>query len=144
MEIHTISAGQVQRVGNVLKIVYSKETIITVEDMMEITPIRQKLFADDKYCTLVDLTQDFLSLSSEAKKYVSENKTIKERRIAEVLLVKNFAQKLGVGAYVKMFRSNDTIAVMTNEENAIQWLEGQHSTYLDSVLSQLKNPPRHC
>lgn len=136
MEIHNFSAGQVLRIGNVMKIVYSKDSIITAEDMMEITPIRQMLFDDDKYCSLIDLTQDYLSLSSEAKKYVSENKTIKERRIAEVLLVKNFAQKLGVHAYVKIFRSNDNITVMTNEDSALHWLERQHSKYMDSVISQ--------
>jgi hypothetical protein len=103
VQTNTFTAGSVERLGNIMKVVYSKDSIITIEDMLEITEIRERLFGDNMYCTLIDLTKDYLSLSPEAKKYAAENPTIRRLRIAEVLMVKNFAQKLGVHTYIKLF-----------------------------------------
>lgn len=112
-----------------MKITYLKDQTVTLDDMIEITAIREKLFGENKYCTLIDLSKDYLSLTPEAKKYAAENPTIKNLRIAEVLMVKNFAQKLGVFTYVKIFRSNDNVKVLTDEKEAIQWLNQQYEIY---------------
>ena len=140
MQIHTFSAGTVERKGNILKIVYSKEESITLQDMQEITAIRKELFGENKYCSLIDLTKDLLVLTPEAKKFASTNPNIKQLRIAEVLLVKNFAQKLGVQTYVKLFRSKDRIKVMTEEEHAANWLEKEYKRYFEL---QLKKSGKH-
>ncbi len=129
MQILKFSAGTVERIGSVMKVTYLKDTTVNVDDMKEITLVREKLFGEEKYCTLIDLTKDFLSLSPEAKEYAANNETIKRLRIAEVLLVKNFAQKLGVHTYVKIFRSNDNVKVMVNELDAITWLNEQYQNY---------------
>lgn len=123
------SAGIVKRIGPVMKVTYLKDQTVTLDDMIEITAIREKLFGENKYCTLIDLTKDYLSLTPEAKQYAAENPTIKKLRIAEVLMVKNFAQKLGVFTYVKIFRSNDNVKVLTDEKEAIQWLNQQYEIY---------------
>lgn len=130
MQIEKFSAGTVERIGPVMKITYLKDTEVSLDDMKEITSIREKLFGENRYCTLIDLTKDYLSLSPESKKYAAENETIKRLRIAEVLLVKNFGQKLGVFTYVKLFRSNDNVKVMTNEKEALEWLYQQFDNYL--------------
>ncbi|MBD3638119.1 MAG: hypothetical protein HUJ25_12275 [Crocinitomicaceae bacterium] len=131
MEMHTFSAGTVERIGNVMKIVYKKDSEITLSDMKEITVIREQLFGNEKYVTLIDLTDDNIDMSDEAKRYVTNNKKIKELRIAEVLLVKNFAHRLGVHTYVKIFRFNDKVTVMTKEENALHWLNNQYKKYFE-------------
>lgn len=123
------SAGTVEKIGCVMKVTYLKDATVTVEDMIEITAIREKLFGENKYCTLIDLSKDYLSLTPEAKQYAAENPVIRKLRIAEVLMVKNFAQKLGVFTYVKIFRSNDNIKVMTDQAEAIEWLNQQYDTY---------------
>ncbi len=127
MEI--FSAGTVEKIGPVMKVTYLKDQTVTLDDMIEITAIREKLFGENKYCTLIDLSKDYLSLTPEAKQYAAENPTIKNLRIAEVLMVKNFAQKLGVFTYVKIFRSNDNVKVLTDEKEAIQWLNQQYEIY---------------
>ena len=129
MEEHQFSAGTVQRIGNVLKITYTKQSEITLEDMKEVTKIRERLFGKEQYCSLIDLRQDNLKITNEAKKYITQNKIIKQLRLAEVLLVNSFIEKMGVHAYVKIFRSGDNITVMTEEENAIHWLNTQYEKH---------------
>lgn len=121
------SAGHVERIGNILKITYTKQTTVTLDDLIEITAIRKVLFGEQKYCSMIDLRKDYLSLSPEAKKYAAESPVIRRLRIAEVLLVKNFAQRLGVHTYVRIFRSKDNIRVMTDETEAIEWLNEQYA-----------------
>lgn len=129
MQIHKFSAGSVEKIGNILKIVYTKDDNITLSDMQEITAIREELFGENKYCSLIDLTKDLLSLTPQAKEFVSTHPNIKRLRVAEVLLVKNIAQKLGVQTYVNLFRSKDRVKVMTNEKEAKQWLEKEFQKF---------------
>lgn len=123
------SAGTIERVGPVMIIRYSKETPVSLDDMKEITAIRESLFGEEKYCTLIDLRQDFLTMSPEAKKFAAEDKNVKRLRIAEVLMVKNFGQKLGVHTYIKLFRSKDLVKVMTEEPKAMEWLHEQYTAH---------------
>ena len=132
MKKHKFSAGIVERIGNVMKITYTKtDAPVTVEDQKEITQIRKKLFGEDKYCTLVDISEDKLDLTKEARDYVTDTDFIRRLRIAEVLLVKSFGQKLAVHTYVKISRWKDNITVMTTkeEENALHWLEKQYERH---------------
>ncbi|MEX1000728.1 MAG: hypothetical protein WDZ35_01290 [Crocinitomicaceae bacterium] len=137
MIAHSFSAGTVQRLGIILKIKYKKDTEVTLSDMKEVTKIRKKLFGEESYCSLIDLSQDNLTMSSEARKYVTDSPIIRKLRIAEVLLVKNFAQKIGVHTYVRISRWKDNITVMTvkDEENAIHWLERQYRKHQEKELS---------
>lgn len=123
------SAGTIERTGPIMIIRYIKDTPVSLDDMNEITAIRKSLFGEEKYCTLIDLRQDFLTISPEAKKFATENKNIKRLRIAEVLMVKNFGQKLGVHTYIKLFRSKDLVNVMTEETKAVEWLLEQHAAH---------------
>lgn len=134
MEPETFSAGTVQKIGNVLKIQYKKDTEITVDDMKEITSYREEVFGDTNYTSLVDLRDDNLKFCDDAMKYVTNNKKIKELRVAEVLLVKNFAHRMGVHLYVKVFRYKDNIAVMTNEDNALNWLNRQYDKFYQEIV----------
>lgn len=125
----SFSAGEVQKLDDILYIRYSKDSEITEADMMEITKLRRKLFGANKYVSLIDLREDNLVLTPAAKKYVSENAEIKSLRIAEVLLVKNFAQKIGVSIYARLFRSKDLISVMTEESKAKEWLKAKFNLH---------------
>ena len=139
-ETHLFDGGEVQKIGNVLKIRYQKDTPVTVEDMKAITEIRKKLFGDNPYCSLIDLSDDDLMVTKEAQKYVSDTPFIKKLRIAEVLLVKNFTQKIGVHTYVRITRWKDNITVMTlkDEDNAIDWLERQYKKYMENNKVKVK------
>lgn len=126
MDVHEFSAGTVERRGNVMIIRYKKDDVITLEDQKEITKIRKQIFGDNQYVTLIDMREDKIDFTKEAKAYVTENKNIRRLRIAEVLLVKSFIQKMGIHSYIKIFRSKDNITVMTDEENALHWLNAQY------------------
>ena len=134
MKSRTFSAGTVEKKGNVLKITYQKDSEITVDDMKEITAFREDVFGDNHYTSLIDLREEKLKFHDDAMKYVTHDKKIKELRVAEVLLVKNFAHKMGVHLYVKVFRSKDNITVMTDEENAIHWLNRQFDKFIEEVV----------
>ncbi|OIQ37091.1 MAG: hypothetical protein BM555_01485 [Crocinitomix sp. MedPE-SWsnd] len=118
---HKFSAGTVERISNVLKITYDKSSPVTLADMKEITTIREQLFGNSNYASLIDLRGE-VNLTKEARDYATNHSVIKKLRVAEVLLVNNFAEKLGVHTYVKFFRFKDNVTVMTDEDNALHWL----------------------
>ena len=126
MEAIPFSAGTIEKIGIVLKITYKKEGEITLDDMKEITHLRKELFGEHHYASLIDLKDDNLEFQNDALKYVTDNEVIRNLRVAEVLLVKSFAQRLGIHSYVKIFRSKDNVTVMTDEENALHWLNRQY------------------
>lgn len=130
MQILPFSAGTVERKDYMLKIIYTSDKTISLKDMQEIKSLREQLFGDEKYCSLIDLTKDLLSLTPEAKQFAAEDHNVKKFRIAEALLVKNFAQKLGVQTYVKLFRSKDRVKVVMNEAEAEQWLNKEYEKYM--------------
>ena len=125
---YKFSGGSVNRISNVLKISYNKTSPVTISDMKEITEIREKLFGNSIYASLIDIRGE-VELTKEAIEYATTSKGVKKLRIAEVLLVNNFAEKPGVHTYVKFFRFTDNVTVMTNEDNALHWLEREFAKF---------------
>ena len=136
MNAHKFPAGTVEKKGAVLKITIQKDEVITVDDMKAITKIRQELFGNKNYVALIDMRDEDIDMTDEAVKYVTSADVIQSLRIAEVLLVKSFTQKIEVHSYVKIMRSDDNITVMTDEENAIHWLNRQYDKHQGTNLEK--------
>ena len=130
------SAGEVERIGNIMKMTYAPDCLVDLNSLKEISEIRAKLFGESKYCTLVDISDSNVEFTKEAKEFVTVNPTIKKLRIAEVILMKEFDQKMDVHDYIRIFRHGDDVAVMTDEANAINWLNRKYKEYQDSLTSE--------
>lgn len=109
-----------------MRITFDNERQITIDDMKGITEIRQELFGENQYCTLIDARKDFVSFTPEATTYIANNPTINSLRIAEAVLVKNFGQSLGGQLYVKLFKPKSETKLFYKEDKATEWLEQQY------------------
>lgn len=126
MDTHRISGGKITLIDKrILCIVWDADHEVTVDDIKEVTRVREELIGNNTYCSLIDVTKDFLNFSSEAKTFVARNEDINRLRKAEALLVRNKAQQLGVDLYVRLFKPKSKTRIFTNKEKAIEWLHAQ-------------------
>lgn len=126
MFAHRISGGEITLIDKrILCIVWDADHEVTVDDIKEVTNIRKELIGEQTYCSLIDVTKDFLNFSPEAKTFVAQNEAINGLRKAEALLVRNKAQQLGVELYIKLFKPKSKTKTFTNKESAITWLKDQ-------------------
>ncbi|MFT4600441.1 MAG: hypothetical protein ACI857_000615 [Arenicella sp.] len=125
---HKFSAGTIERDGNILIIRYVKEAPVTLSDMKEITKIREQIFGNSNYASLIDL-RGKVEITKDAKEYVTKHPAIVKLRVAEVLLVNSFAEKLSIHTYVRFFRFKDNVTVMTEEDNAMHWLNSEFDKF---------------
>ena len=123
MRVHQFSGGTVQKSNDfILHITFDVENDISIEHLKEIKAIRESIFGDNYYCSLVDVSKDFMGISSEAKEYVAKHPSINKFRIAEALLVKNLGQKLGVDLYIRIFKPNRASKTFLRKDKAKKWL----------------------
>ncbi len=128
MQEHYFSGGLVQKIDeNIMLIRFEKDYEIQIEDVKQITAIRKQLFGDQPYCSLVDVSKDFLSFSKEAKDYVSSNPSINALRVCEALLVRSLGQKIGADLFIRLFRKKVNTKTFTKKESAIEWLQKEFS-----------------
>lgn len=129
MESHQFSGGIIKKVdSSIMRIVFTED--ITVDLLKEIHVIREELFGEGNYCTLIDATKDFMAVSKEAQEYIAKNAVVNQYRIAEAILVKNFGQKLGVQMYIRIFKPERKTMVFYQEDKAIAWLKEQYDAFV--------------
>lgn len=134
MEQFEFSGGVIEKRGDfIMRITFDNKREITKEDMMAITEIRQKIFGDQKYCTLIDARKDFVRFSSESTEYVANNPLINKFRVIEAVLVKNFGQNLGGQLYIKIFKPKSETKLFYKEEKAIEWLTMKYTDYISTL-----------
>ncbi|MDF1672802.1 MAG: hypothetical protein P1U41_04820 [Vicingaceae bacterium] len=130
MSIHQFSGGTIQKSNDfILRITFDVEDDISIEHLKEIRVIRESIFGDNYYCSLIDVRKDFMGISAEAKKYVAKNPSINKFRIAEALLDKNLGQKLGVDLYIRLFKPKRVSKVFLMEDKANKWLEKEYKKF---------------
>lgn len=130
MSIHQFSGGTVQQSNDfILRITFDVENDISTQHLKEISSIRESIFGNNHYCSLIDVRKDFMGISTEAKEYVAKNPTINKFRIAEALLVKNLGQKLGVELYIRLFKPKRASKVFLKEEKAKKWLKTEFDKF---------------
>ena len=133
MRQFVFSGGVVEKKGDfIMRITFNNERQITKEDIMEITEIRQNIFGENMYCTIVDARKDFVNFSAEATTYIANNPTVNSFRIAEAVIVKNFGQSLGGQLYIKLFKPKSETRLFYNEETAVEWLLEQYQNKIST------------
>lgn len=130
MSMHQFSGGTIQKSNDfILRITFDVENDISIEHLKEISVIRENIFGNNHYCSLIDLRKDFMGISTEAKEYVAKNPTINKFRIVEAILVKNLGQKLGVDLYIRIFKPNRSTKSFLKEDKAEKWLKTQFDKF---------------
>lgn len=139
MELYRFSGGEIEKMNSyVMRVKCSVD--ISMENMKEITAIREKLFGEKYYCLLGDLRKDFIGISEEVQEYAANNPAANKYRIAEAILVKNFGQQLPVSMYILWKKPIRPTKVFYKEEKAMEWLKGQHESFVEAKeLSNSQN-----
>ena len=133
MPIHKFSGGELEIVeGFVMRITFLKDHDVTVQDIQELTGIRKKTLGERTYCSLIDVRKDFLTFTTEAKKFITQNPLVNSHRVVEAILVKNFGQKLGAEMFMTLFKPKRKTKVFYDEEKAIAWLRVKYQEYLEA------------
>ena len=133
MNIHQFSGGTIQKSGDfILRITFDVEDDISIKHLKEIKAIRESIFGDNYYCSIIDVRKDFMRISDEAKEYVAKHPDINKLRIVEALLVKNLGQKLGVDLYIRLFKPKRASKVFLKEEKAKKWLKAEFEKFNSS------------
>jgi len=130
--IAEFSAGTIEKIGHIMKMSYAENARVDLMTLKEISEIRARFFGENNYCTLVDIRNSNVEFTKEAKEFVTLNPIVKKLRVAEVILMETFDQKMEVHDYIRIFRHGDDVAVMTDEENAINWLNRKFNEFLES------------
>lgn len=130
MSTYQFSGGVIQKSGDfILRITFDVENDISITHIKEIKAIRESIFADNYYCSIVDVRKDFMGISHEAKEYIAKNPIINKFRIAEAILVKNLGQKLGADLYIRIFKPKASSKTFLNEDKAKKWLESKYKKF---------------
>ena len=137
MSNHPFSAGRISCHNRwLLEIIFTKNSEINLEDLLEISEFRQQNVGNNLYCSLIDIQKDFLIIDAEAKKFSATNENIQRLRVAEAILVQSLGQQLGASLYIRLFKSNSKRRVFMNRESAISWLEKRYKKANQEVTSQ--------
>ena len=133
MSKHQFSGGFIEKASDfILRITFDVEDDITIDHIKEVKAIREGIFGDNYYCSIIDARKDFMGISAEAKEYVANNPTINKFRIAEALLVNNLGQKLGIDLYIRLFKPKRASKVFFKEEKAKKWLKTEFDKFNSS------------
>lgn len=130
--IAEFSAGTIEKIGNIMKMTYAEDAQVDLLTLKEISEIRARFFGETNYCTLVDIRNSNVEFTKEAKEFVTVNPIVTNLRVAEVILMETFDQKMEVHDYIRIYRHGDDVAVMTDEENAINWLNRKFKEFSES------------
>ena len=124
MNTHQFSGGFIQKSSDfILRITFDVEKDISLNHLKEIKAIRESIFGDNYYCSMIDARKEFMGISLEAKEYIAQHPNINRLRVAEAILVKNKGQKLGVNLYIRIFKPKRASKVFLEEDKAKKWLK---------------------
>ena len=130
MSTYHFSGGHIEKANEfIMRVTFNVEKDISVEHIKEIKAIREQLFGDNYYCSIIDVTKDFMGISEEAKKYVTQHPEVNRFRVAEAMLVKNLGQKLGVDVYIRLSKPTRVTKAFLKEEKAKKWLKAEFDKF---------------
>ena len=130
MNTYLFSGGYIEKSGDfIMRVTFTVENEITIDHLKEIKAIREQLFGDNFYCSIIDVTKDFMLISEEAKEYVTQHPVINKFRVAEAMLVKNLGQKLGVDIYIRLSKPTRITKAFLKEDKAKKWLKEEFDKF---------------
>jgi hypothetical protein len=123
MEFIKFDGGQVSLIqDNVLLIEYETVKSITVRNLFELEKIRKKLIGNNHYHTITDARNGLINISTDAKRYIAENKEASNKRLSDAILVDSFAKKIEAEIYVRLHKPIVKTKTFTDLNKALRWL----------------------
>lgn len=108
---------------DVLFVRFNSKKRVTVKDVTGLRDLREELIQKTPYYPIIDCRDGFVNFTSEAKAWVAVNKESADVRIMDIILVNNWASKLEVTLYLRLFKPITTTKIASSIEKAYELIE---------------------
>lgn len=123
-EIFDTDFGEIEFISpDILIVRYHKIDRLMVEHFKSVGNHRNKIIGERKYYAVSDLRDGIITIDNEAKKYLAEDPTIKDRRYLDIVIVGTWAAKLEASLYMKLFKPHVSTKVVRSVKEAIGVIE---------------------
>lgn len=115
-------SAEIRKTSNEIITVSFKEPVhLSLEEVINIIRKSENFTSGKSYCFLADFRKSEVSFSTEARVYLSNNPTAKNR-MADAILVHSLGAKLKGDLYMRLHKPLVPTRFFTSEEKAIEWL----------------------
>jgi hypothetical protein len=106
----------------VIRVSFQKSVHLTLEEVITIIRKCENLVSGRSFCFLADFTSAPVTFTTEARVYLSNNPTAKNR-IADAIVVPNLTAKLKGDLYLRLHKPLVPTRFFTSEAKAEAWLQ---------------------
>jgi len=123
MDTYKFDGGEVAMIeSNILLIEYESSKLITTRNIFNLKKMRERILGNQMFYTITDLRNGLLSLTDEAKLYISEENDSSTNRVGDAILVNSLAKKIEAELYIIFNKPKVKTKIFTNLNKAICWL----------------------
>ncbi|MCB9225501.1 MAG: hypothetical protein R2780_01615 [Crocinitomicaceae bacterium] len=127
-EKYETSFGEIEHLlDDVLIIRYDKINRIEEEHVKSISHYRDKIIGDKKYYAISDVRTGIVTFTNEAKQYLAQERSIQNRRHLDIVIVSNWASKMEVQLYLKLFKPLVDTQVVRTVDEALDLIEAHRN-----------------
>lgn len=109
--------------SDILLIRFNSKKRVTVKDVTGLRNLREELIQKKSYYPIIDCRDGFVNFTSEAKAWVAVNKESADVRIMDIILVNNWASKLEVTLYLRLFKPINETKIASSIRQAFLLIE---------------------
>ncbi|HIP37490.1 MAG TPA: hypothetical protein EYG85_11620 [Crocinitomix sp.] len=124
MSTYNFSAGTITHIrDNILLIKYNVLQPVTVEDIKEITKIRENIIGIKHYHAITDFTNGIVNITDEAKDYIAYQNKNNNFRISDAFITTSMATKIEINLYILFKKPNVRTKTFDSIDKALVWID---------------------
>ena len=105
----------------IIRVSFKDAVHLNLEEVINIIRKSENLNSGKSYCFLADFSSSEVSFSTDARVYLSNNPTAKNR-MADAIIVPSLAAKIKGDLYLRLHKPLVPTRFFTSEEKATEWL----------------------
>lgn len=118
----TRSAEIVKNSDEVIMVSFKEPVHLSLEEVINIMRKSENFMSGKPYCFLADFSKAEVSFSTQARVYLANNPTAKNR-IADAIVVPTFGARLKGDLYLRLHKPLVPTRFFTSEAKALEWLK---------------------
>ncbi len=101
---------------------FKPDVVIELEDAVEVNTIIYNLVEGKPFLSLVNVSNRYGSISTEARDHFAKDPKTQNIRLAEAFIVTNLPMRILANFYKQFHKPNNPIKFFSNKKEAIDWL----------------------
>ena len=98
------------------------DTNLELRDIINIRKIAKDLCNSDKQLILTDVSDQYLGISTRARKFMSKSEDNVDIRMAEAYVTNSLPMKIIINHYVNSNQPRNQVETFDSREEAVEWL----------------------